>query len=112
MKKQKFWKVMRDKKSIRFDEAQGYVIDLTDNYGYTVKIALEFVRAHWRATHYESGLLIMPHRVINEFGNKSNEYKSRDELIKTLKTLDFKKYVHGNTFIEDMKEKLNTVRNK
>lgn len=113
MKKQTYWKACRNKdKSIRFDEAQGYVIDLTDNYGYTVKIALEYKRPYWSATHYESGILCMPYRDIKEYPHTSNVYKSKEELIERLKEVDFKKLIQGNTSLEKIIQQLVDFRNK
>ncbi len=107
MKKQTYWKAIRQKdKSIGFDEAQGYVIDLTDNYGYTVKIALEYRRPHWYATHYDSGLSVMPYRDVKEYPQRSNDYKSKEELINQLKEIDLKRYINGNTFLENLKQQL------
>ena len=100
MKKQTYWKAIRgENKSIRFEEAQGYVIDLTDQRGYTVKIALEYLRPYWYATHYESGLSCMPYRDIKEYPHRSNEYKSKEELIEQLKQSDFEKAIKPCTSI-------------
>ena len=48
MKKQKFWKAMKQPDgSVKFEVARGYIIDLTTDYDYTVRIALEYKRPHW-----------------------------------------------------------------
>ena len=102
MKKQTYWKAIRgENKSIQFEEAQGYVIDLTDQHGYTVKIALEYRRPYWYATHYESGLSCMPYRDIKEYPHRSNLYKSKEELISNIKEIDFEKCIKGSaSFIQ------------
>ena len=84
---------MGTRESLWFEEAEGYVIDLTDNHGYTVKIALDYRRPYWHATHYESGLSVMPYKDIKEYPYKSNAYESMDELISELKGIDFEKHI-------------------
>ena len=113
LKKQTYWKAIRAKdKSMTFEEAQGYVIDLTDNYGYTIKIALEYKRPYWYATDYDSGLATMPYRDIKEYPQRSNVYKSKEELIDQLKQIDFEKYIKGNTFLENLKRQLDEYKTK
>lgn len=113
MKKQSYWKAIKNKdKSTGFEEAQGYVIDLTDNHGYTVRIALEYRRPYWYATHYESGLSCAPYRDIKEYPHRSNLYTSKDELIRELKSVDFEKLSARNPMLEDLKQRLSVFINK
>ena len=102
MKKQTFWKAMGSRKEPRFEEAQGYVIDLTDNYNYTVKIALDYRRPYWYATHYESGILCTP---------LPKEYKTKDELIAKLKEVDFKRCCEKNDTLNELKRQLDEIKN-
>ena len=108
MKKQKYWKAIKKSSdgTIVFVEAQGEVVDVTDNYGYTVKVAFEYERPYWRATLYESGLKCDPYRDVAEYPHRSNQYKSKDELIENIKEIDFKKYIKGNKFLENMTRQL------
>ena len=86
---------------MRVETAEGYVIDLTDKYGYTSKIAMLCKGKRWFATHYETGINCTP--PTKPSGEIQLRWK-RDDLIVRLKDIDFKRCLqdkHGNNTFQD-----------
>lgn len=103
MKKQRFWKSIRQVDgSVKFNVARGYIIDLTTDYGYTIRIALEYKRPYWFAYLYASGLAYLP---------SQRDYKSKDELLNDLKLVDFEGFVKRNRSLEHVIQMLSDSKN-
>lgn len=97
MKKQPVYLLCKTKEGMFVKEDRGYIIDLTNNFGYTVKIALMY-KAGWHATHYDSGLDCTPHT------KTSGEYCfnwKKDDLIERLKAIDFERFIKTNPAIKE-----------
>ena len=87
-KKQTIYLVCGKRSDLRVEMAEGYVIDLTNNKGFTTQIALLCKGKSWYATHFETGLDCTPKT------KTSGELKlhwSRDNLIKRLQEIDFER---------------------
>lgn len=87
-KKQTVYLICGSMKDMRVETAPGYVIDLTNNLGYTTKVALLCKGKRWFATHFETGLDCTPNT--KENGEVCYSWK-RDDLINRLKDIDFKR---------------------
>lgn len=103
MKKQPFFKVMRDPDKpggIILRECEGYIHELQDHKGYKFKVALYYGEGTWMATHYNTGLECTPYKVT--FGGFYKKHKwKREELIEKLKELDFQRLEKNQLTILD-----------
>ena len=112
MKKQKFYIIIREntnkpspnafkveglRQYLRFDEVEGYIVEIKDRNGYPVKIGL-ISAGGWTATHIGTGLACTP---------SPEDYRGwkKDDLIKELHYIDFKR-LEALTLHKTLAEKL------
>lgn len=101
-KKQPVYLLCKKNGELTVTEDKGYIIDLTDNYGNTVKIALMY-KSGWHATHYDTGLACTPYTDVNR---ERVLRWSWEGLIERLKHIDFGKILKNNPYIEAYKSKI------
>lgn len=88
-KKETVYLICGTMKDMRVEEAKGEVIEIIDNYGFKVKLAVLYRRPYYFLTHYESGLECTPIRTVDESGFGMKDWRNKDELIERIKQYNF-----------------------
>lgn len=96
-------------KDMRIEEAKGEIIELTNNKGYTTRIALLCKRPYWYATHYETGLDCTPSKP-GKYGFAEKTWR-KQELIEALKEIDFERLLKPE-YINKFKAKIEEYKTK